>query len=146
MNIELIKKLYFSFEENFQSFILPPSIIETLQIIDNYFPHNNNNKLCFVFPSKENVAQWLSIPLIIDLIQSDYDQYKHVIIDEYKQYKMGDPLILNDLAVVKWAGIKKNIIDGKLFEGPTFKTKESNNYSSAEVTLTYSEVTKLHRA
>jgi hypothetical protein len=76
MNIELIKKLCFSFEDNSQSFILPPSIIDALQISYNFFLKSNNNKLCFVFPNKENVAQWLSIPVILDLIQSDYDQYR----------------------------------------------------------------------
>lgn len=147
MNAELAaNSLLYSCKAEEGQFFMPDQFIESLQIISNYFLNDINNKLCLIFPTKNHFAQWISIPIVLEAIYSDYLRYNSVIVEQYKQFKKGDKLILNNRAIVEWAGIKTNIINGCKFEGPSFKTKGTNNYSPAEITLRYSEVMKLQKA
>src|SRR5690349_17679156 len=115
MNQELIQKLRYSYAEQHESHELPLPLNDSLQLISEFFKHNQTNKLCLVFPSKEYVAQWLTVPTVLFLIESDFAQFKSEIAETYKQYSPGDKLKLNGVAIVEWVGIKEN--------GVAFKTK-----------------------
>jgi hypothetical protein len=91
-----------------------------------------------VFPSKEFAAQWLSIPTVLFLIENDFKDLKGEIFESYRQYKPGDKLILNNLAIVEWVGVKQN--------GVAFKTKGIKESSGAEVTIRLSDVIMLQKA
>lgn len=138
MNQELIEKLQYSYAEQNETHPLPLPLKDSLQIISEFFKHNTTNKLCLVFPSKEYAAQWLSIPTVFFLIEKDFAHFKDEIFESYKQYKKGDKLILNNLAIVEWSGIKGN--------GVVFKTKGIQESSGAEITIRFSDVIMLQKA
>lgn len=143
MNQELIQKLQYSYSEKHETHPLPLPLKDSLQLISNFFSHNTSNKLCLAFPSKEYAAQWLSIPTVLFLIESDFTQFKSEITKSYKQYNPGDKLLLNNEAIVEWVGIKEK---GGSFKGPTFKTKQTKDSSGAEITIKFSDVIKLQKA
>src|SRR5687768_9429412 len=115
MNQELIQRLRYSYTEQHESHELPLPLSDSLQLITDFFKHNQTNKLCLVFPSKEYVAQWLTVPTVLFLIESDFDLYKNEIAETYKGFKRGDKLKLNGKAIVEWLGVKE--------KGVEFKTK-----------------------
>lgn len=141
MNIELIQKLQYSYAGQHETHPLPLPLKDSLQLISAFFKHNTTNKLCLVFPTKEYAAQWLSIPTVLFLIESDFAQYKNEITESYKQYKPGEKLILNNKAIVEWVGIKGNNL-----KGPTFKTKKTSKASGVEITIRFSDVLILQKA
>mgnify|MGYP000956333489 CR=1 FL=1 len=108
MNQYLIQKLQYSYAGQNEAHSLPLPLKDSLQLITDFFASNTTNKLCLVFPSKEHSAQWLSVPIALFQIESDYTQYKEEIFASYKHYKIGDKLILNGDAIVEWAGIENN--------------------------------------
>lgn len=110
MNSELIQKLQYSYARQHEVFQLPEPLKDSLQLISEFFKHNTTNKLCLVFPSKKYVAQWLSIPLALDLIKFDYLQYSDHIYNAYRKYKKGDRLILNNDAIVEWSKAESDLI------------------------------------
>ena len=110
MNQELIQKLQYSYTGKYETNPLPLPLKDSLQLISEFFKHNTTNKLCLVFPSKEYAAQWLSVPLALDLIKSDYLQYSDDIYNAYKKYKNGDRLILNNDAIVEWSRAESGFI------------------------------------
>ena len=146
MNQELIWKLQYSYAEKHETYPLPTPLKDSLHLIAEFFKHNISNKLCLVFPSKEYAAQWLSIPMVLLLVQEDYAQYNLEIFESYKSYKLGDKLILNDKAIVEWVGIKEKKGSGENFKGPTFITKPAKNSSGVEITIRFSDVIKLQKA
>lgn len=146
MNQELIQKLQYSYGEQHETHPLPLSLKDSLQLISEFFKHNTTNKLCLVFPSREYAAQWLSIPTVLFLIESDFIQFNSEITESYKQYKPSDKLILNNKAIVEWVGIKEKEVGGEIFKGPTFKTKHIGGSSGAEITIRFSDVIKLQKA
>src|SRR5688572_13609249 len=137
MNIELIQKLRYSYAEQHESHELSLPLNDSLQLISEFFKHNQTNKLCLVFPSKEYAAQWLTVPTVLFLIESDFAQYKNEIAETYKQFKLGDKLKLNGKAIVEWLGIDLN--------GVTFKTKGVGESSGAEITIAFADVIKLQK-
>jgi hypothetical protein len=137
MNQELIQKLRYSYAEQHESHELPLPLNDSLQLISEFFKHNQTNKLCLVFPSKEYAAQWLTVPTVLFLIESDFVQYKNEIAETYKQFKPGDKLLLNGVAVVEWVGITPN--------GVAFKTKGIGQSSGAEITIRFADVIKLQK-
>lgn len=138
MNQELIQKLRYSYAEQHESHELPLPLNDSLQLISEFFKHNQTNKLCLVFPSKEFAAQWLTVPTVLFLIESDFAQFKNEIAETYKQYKPGDKLKLNGVAIVEWVGIKEN--------GVAFKTKAGKESSGAIITIDFTQSIKLQRA
>lgn len=118
MNQVLIQKLRYNFAGHDEAYSLPMPLKDSLQLITDFFASNTANKLCLVFPSKEYSAQWLSVPIVLCLIENDYTQYKEKIFESYKQYNLGDKLILNGDAIVEWAGIKNNSVAFKAGKEP----------------------------
>lgn len=137
MNKELIHKLQYSHAGQHEANLLPSPLIDSLQLISDFFSNKINNKLCLVFPSKEYTAQWLSIPLVLFLIESDFTQFNVEITETYKQFRQKDKLILNGKAIVEWVGIKP--------EGVAFKTKGVGDSSGAEISIAFSDVIKLQK-
>src|SRR4051812_44527237 len=125
MNQELIQKLKYSYIGHSEACSLPLPLKDSLQLISDFFASNTTNKLCLVFPSKEYSAQWLSVPTVLFLIESDFAQYKNEIIETYKQFKQNDRLLLNGKAIVEWSGVKE--------KGIAFKTKGVGESSGAEI-------------
>lgn len=110
MNQNLIQKLQYSYAGQNEAHPLPLPLQDSLHLISDFFSINTTNKLCLVFPSKEYSAQWITVPLVLFLIENDYKQYKEEIFASYRQYNLGDKLKLNGQAIVEWAGITNNSI------------------------------------
>ena len=68
----LLQRISYSSNGGSENFPLPEPLKESLQIISDFFNENINHKLCLVFPTKEYAAQWLSIPTVLYMIQSDF--------------------------------------------------------------------------
>jgi hypothetical protein len=104
MSSDLLHKINIGSLETGDNFLLPESLKESLQLISDFFNENVNHKLCLVFPTKEYVAQWLSIPTVLNMIQSDYAQFQNAITESLEQNKKGDRILINNDAVVEWVG------------------------------------------
>ncbi len=137
MNPELIKKLRYSHAGQSESYELPIPLTDSLLLISEFFKNSANNKLCLVYPSKEYVAQWLSIPIIFSLIETDFVKFKGDILKSYQDYKKGDKLILNNHAIVEWCGVREN--------GVVFKTKGIKESSGAVITIGFTDAIKLRK-
>lgn len=138
MNSQLIQKLQYSYAGQHEAHQLPVSLKDSLYLISDFFSNSTANKLSLVFPSKEYTAQWLSIPTVLLLVEADFAQFKGEIFELYKQYKQGEKLILNNKAIVEWAGINKN--------GVAFKTKGIKESSGVKITIRLSDVIMLQKA
>jgi len=138
MNQELIQRLEYSYAGQQEAFSLPLPLKDSLQLISDFFFSNQTNKLCLVFPTKTFAAQWLSIPTVLFLIENDFVHFKGEIFESYMQYKGGDKLILNNVAIVEWTRINQT--------GVTFKTKGTKDSSGAEITIKFSDVIMLQKA
>ncbi|MGQ3685075.1 MAG: DrmE family protein [Candidatus Loosdrechtia sp.] len=137
MGQELIQKLRYSYTGKHETYPLPLPLKDSLQLITEFFKHSTTNKLCLVFPSKEYAAQWLSVPLALDLIKSDYMQYSNDIYNAYKKYKKGDRLILNNDAIVEWSRAESGFI--------YFKHKPNKN-NEEEIGVLLKNIYKLQPA
>jgi len=138
MNQELIQKLQYSYTGQHEPHSLPLLLKDSLQLISDFFTSNTTNKLCLVFPTKEYAAQWLSVPTVLFLIENDFAHFKGEIFESFRQYKVGEKLILNNLAIVQWVGVKQN--------GVAFITKGLKESSGAEFTIRFSDVIMLQKA
>lgn len=145
MDHESIKKLKYSYPEAIQDYSLPQPLQYSIQIISEFFKHNTNNKLCLVFPCKEYAAQWLTTPEVLIQIESDFEHFKNKISESYKQYRPSDKLLLNNEAVVEWVGIRDIEKKKKPVKVAVFRTKSSKNSSSAEISISFSQIIKLQR-
>ena len=135
MNKDLINNIRYSFVEREIQTPLPSPLKDSLQLISDFFANNSTNKLCLVFPSKKFVAQWLSVPITLEAIKNDYTSNFSDIYDAHKKYKIGDKLILNDDAIVEWAGS-----DSVFFN---FKTKPEKNSSGVTIKVKIKHIKKL---
>ena len=138
MNHELTQKLHYSFVNQKDKYPLPQPLIGSLSIISNFFANHKNNKLCLVFPSKEYAAQWLTVPIVLELIENDYANFKSEIFESYRKFIPGDKLILNNQAIVEWVSLTN--------KGATFRTKAGKECSGADITIKFSDVIKLREA
>lgn len=136
--MNLIHRLQFSSSPQEETFHFPPDLIRAFELSRNFFSENTSHKLCFVFPSKEYAAQWLSIPFVLENIRADYSKNKEEIFESYRQYKLGEKLILNNDKIVEWIGVRDN--------GVSFRTKSVKESSGAEITIRFSDVYMLQRA
>ena len=136
VNKKLIQKLKYSFTGQEEIHPLSMPLKESLQIISDFFVNNSNNKLCLVFPTKEFAAQWLSVPTVLCLIESDFSQYKNEIIKSLETYKKNDRIILNNEAVVDWIG--------KSADGFVFRHKEFNGVDT--ITIDIKKISKIQPA
>lgn len=136
MNRELIQKLRYTFAGQEEAHSLPLPLKESLQIISEFFSNSSNHKLCLVFPTKEFAAQWLSIPTVLFLLESDFAQFKNKIVEALEKYQRGDRIILNNEAVVEWLG--KNAY------GFTFRHKEYNGVD--QITISVKKISKIQPA
>jgi len=138
MNEQIIKKLIYGIADSESTCQLPWFLSDSLQIISRFISNLDNNKLCLVFPSKEYIYHWLIPPLIFDLLISDYQQYKDDIKIAHLSYKLGDKLLLNNKAIVKWGGHSEGTI--------IFSTKPGRNASEARIKVKEEQVLKLRKA
>jgi hypothetical protein len=136
MNQAFVENLNFSAIGQSENHLLPVQLRESLRIISGFFQQHSNNKLCLVFPSKDFSAQWLAIPTVLSLIESDFEQFKNEITTTINQYKKGDKVILNNEAVVKWVGAS--------LAGFTFKHKEFCGVD--EITINIKKISKIQPA
>lgn len=136
MNQAIIQKLHFSNAGEYESFSFPLSLIDSLQLISDFYRNNSSNKLCLVFPSKELAAQWIYVSSVLFEIKNDFTQFKVEIFESYQKYCIGDKLKLNGDAIVKWAGISNNSV--------AFKAGKEPN--TATFTLDVAQSIKLQRA
>lgn len=102
MELELIKKLQYSYSGQNSFHLFPQLLVDSLNLISDFFKKNNSNKLCLVFPSKELAAQWISMPLSLKLLEDEFQLHKKEINEAYKLYKPGQRLLLNNEALVEW--------------------------------------------
>jgi hypothetical protein len=133
MNDRLLQNLKFSFTGQTEAFSLPLPLKDSLRLITDFYKNNNNNKLCLIFPTKEFSAQWLSIPTVLFLVESDFAQYKNEVVASLEKYKKGDWIILNNEAVVEWVGRNE--------DGFIFKHKEHNGVD--EITINIKKISKI---
>ncbi len=131
----MVEKLKYSYSYSIEAHSFPLPLIDSIQLIANFYAANQTNKLCLVFPSKELAAQWLSIPMVLCFIKSDYRSYNGEILEKYKSFKRGEKLILNDEAIVEFVGLSAT--------GVSFKTKEGKEASETIITIPFSQVFKL---
>lgn len=136
MNKEIIRKLQYTLLGQEDAHSLPLPLLESLQLISDFFNNSSNHKLCLVFPTKEFAAQWLSIPTVLLLIESDFAQFKNEITESLEKYKKGDWIILNNEAVVEWIGRSTN--------GFIFKHKEYNGVN--QITISIKKISKIQPA
>lgn len=136
MNQDLIQKLRYKFAGQEEAHSLPMPLKESLKIISDFFSISSNHKLCLVFPTKEFAAQWLSIPTVLFLIESDFAQFKQEIVEALEKYQRGDRIILNNDAVVEWLG--------KNSYGFTFRHKEYNGVD--QITISVKKISKIQPA
>ena len=122
MNQDLTQKLQYSYAGQNEAHSLPLPLKDSLQLISDFFSNNTTNKLCLVFPSKEYSAQWLSVPIVLFLIENDYTQYKEEIFASFRKYNLGDKLKLNGDAIVEWAGIRNNSVAFRAGKEPNIAT------------------------
>jgi hypothetical protein len=135
---QIISKIQYSFKEQEFSYPLPILIKETLLLIKNFFNNNNNNKLCIIYPTKENLAQHILWPVLLYYVRNDYEKYIDMICENYKEYKKGEKLILNNKAIVEWVGVTERTINGIKQRMPTFRTFEnSKNFLCHNLTTCY---------
>ena len=129
--------LQYSNQPEGESSKIPYLLQECLKQIEEYFSDDKYNKICFIFPSKEFSAQWLTIPYTLELINTDWRLYKENIFNSYKNYKEGEKVIINKRIIAEWAGNNEN--------GFTVKTTDKNGCYT-KFFREYSDVVKLKRA
>ena len=110
MTKEIVKNLQFSNNNNNDVFTLSKPLLDTFQVLSDFFENNKNNKICIVFPAKVSATHWLSIPLTIQLILQDYKSYAHHIYNSHEYFNKGDNLILNNDAIVEWSKAESDLI------------------------------------
>lgn len=138
MDDNFVNKFQYSYSTKNDNYELPFLLRSSLKLISNFFHAKNNHKLCLIFPSKEFVAQWLSIPLALKQIQGDFITNHQDIYNAYQKFKPGDKLIINGVAIVEWVGHNT--------QGIKFKTREEKNASAAIHTIEYKNIEKLQPA
>jgi hypothetical protein len=116
MNQDIIDRLHYSYDGENQSCYLPVSLKDSYYLISEYFKKNKNNKLCLVYPSKEYMAQWLTVPIVLDNLKNDFQIHQKEIYNSFSKYKCGDKLILNQGSIVEWAykttrGVTFKVVD-----------------------------------
>ncbi len=136
MNQKLVQRLRYAIGGQEETHSLPLPLKESLQLISDFFNNSSNHKLCLVFPTKEFAAQWLSIPTVLFLIESDFARFKNEIVESLEKYKRGDWIILNNEAVVEWVGRNEN--------GFVFKHKEFSGVD--EITISIKKISKIQPA
>lgn len=102
MNLEAIKNLRFSYEGQDGLHFFPQLLIDSIDLINQFFKNSGSNKLCIIFPSRELAAQWISIPLSLKLLDEEFALHRQDISEAYKNYKPGQRLLLNNEALVEW--------------------------------------------
>lgn len=109
MTKEIINNLQFSINNN-EAVTLSNPLLDTFQVLSDFFENNKNNKICIVFPAKVLASQWLSIPFTMHLILQDYKAHAHHIYNSHEYYNKGDKLILNNDAIVEWSKFESDLI------------------------------------
>ena len=135
MDQGLIQKLQYSYAGGHETFSLPFSLQDSLQLITGFFANNSNNKLCLVFPSRESTSQWLSFPIVIEQFLNDFVQNSDEIFKAHLKYHPKEKLILNNLAIVEWVGRRNDLF--------IFKHKENKGVD--EIGIALKNISKLQR-
>lgn len=143
MSQELIEKLRYSYSGQNGEYELYSPLKHSLQVINNYFSTSSTNKLCLVYPAKEFVAQWLSIPLSLISLKLDYNQNIVEILESYRQFKPGDKLLLNNTSVVQWIGVRDLEKNEKTIKVALIRTKGTKGSSSMEISIPFDKIKRL---
>ena len=138
MNNGFVDKIRVSQSESGKTFNVPPTIIEAYRISSKYFNKKSNAKICLVLPSREYTSQWLTLLFALDSIKTDFQLYENEIFDSYKSFKVGQLLILNNEAIVKWVGYNDKFI--------MFSSKPERNASAPIRFAKHKDVIKLQPA
>lgn len=139
----LLKKLEYSFFDKDEIYRFPDTLIESVSLIKNFFEKSQKNKICLVFPAKELVAQWISLPITLFQIEKDFNNYKNEIFESYKSFKPGDKLILNNSAIVQWIGIEEIEINGIRKEFGFYLTKATKKSPSIKKSILLDKIFQL---
>lgn len=136
---ELIERLIFGDSLTEDKELFPPLLQLALKHVEAFLDNPGLDVgLCIVMPVKKQASQWLSIPLTLDRLRKNYHTYKGEIYRSHEHYQIGDRLMLNDSAVVAWAGSNENSI--------RFWTKSEKNSSSPEISVKFRNIAKLKPA
>lgn len=138
MSNSFLNRIRVSNSESGRKYNIPPTVIKSYQIANEYLDKKNKTKLCFVLPTREFTSQWLSLLLTIDSIKSDFQMYENEIFDSYKSFEEDQLLILNNDAIVKWVGYTDEFIK--------FSTKPEKNASAPIRFAKHKDVIKLQPA
>ncbi len=98
---------------------LPAILQEVIYSIEKFFHSGTSNKLCIILPCKEYSTQWVTFPLALQQLKSEFRKHKSAAVKDFSVFKRGQKLLLNNKAVVEW-------ISGDE-DGITFKTKGNNS-------------------
>ena len=117
-----------------------PQILSSalLRITDFMNDPGSGGKLCIVLPAKYRSAQWLAVPLTLALLKINFVKFSDDIYKAHEHYRVGDRLMLNDKAVVAWAGHNET--------GITFTARTQKDGGSPEVTVKFSHIARLKPA
>lgn len=140
---DLIHKLQYSYSDQDSKYSFPEVLLDSIELISDFFENNSKNKLCLVFPSKELAAQWISIPICLMQIESDFHKYKDEIYKSYKNFKPGDKLLLNNEAIVQWIGIKEDERNGVKKMFGFYLTKSTKKSSSLKSSIPLEKIFQL---
>lgn len=143
MNREILQKLRYTYKEEKGAYSLPGPVKDSFHLITDFFEHNSSNKLCLVFSSKELAAQWLAIPMALTKVKEEFIRNGSEILNAYKAFKIGDRLLLNNKAVVMWAGMKPVNKNGISKELPHFMTKSSSKSESLLISIPFEKIIEL---
>jgi hypothetical protein len=138
MDEQLISWLGYGYAEMDDVYCLPAGMQQMLRQADAFFSSATGNKLCFVLPAKERAAQWLSLPVALDMLKKDFERYSGEIYQSYQRYQRGEKLILNEDAIVEW--------DHYTDKGIFFRTKAEKESSGALIQVKFEDIIKLKPA
>lgn len=110
MNEKLLNQLQVSEISEEIGYSIPSIFVNSLQIYSKFFLQNNSNKLCFIFPCRELITQWLTILILFKEIKEDYGKYNSENFHSLNKFYPGEKLLLNSSALVEWVGIEGNKI------------------------------------
>lgn len=103
MKTRIVNSLTFNSQSSTAEFPLPNPLVKIYKRIRRISELGSKGyNLCVILPFKELSAQYLSVLIALDQMHRDFDNYAELIYAD--DYKIGDRLLLNNQAVVEWAG------------------------------------------
>lgn len=138
MDEQFISLLGYGQAKTVDTYPLPAEMQQMLRHADEFFSSAVGHKLCMVLPAKERTAQWLAVPMVLDMLKKDFGRFSGEIYQSHLRYKRGEKLILNEDAIVEWDHYNE--------EGIFFKTKAEKESSGALIQVKFEDIIKLKPA